>query len=234
MKVFTLGDAHGGHKALLQVLERSGFDRENDKLILLGDLVDGWSESMEVIIELMGLNTVFVVGNHDSWAIDFLNTGYAPPIWTSQGGYATMESILRYKDDKDLIASVREWMGKGVYYHVEDNRLFVHGGFDWKTPIEEQDGYDLTWDRHMWVTANMWHNNKNDKDRTMGNYDDVFIGHTTTSRIDPTLNPVHACNVWNLDQGAGWEGKLTLMNVETKEYWQSDIVSTLYPDDKGR
>jgi serine/threonine protein phosphatase 1 len=34
--------------------------------------------------------------------------------------------------------------------------------------------------------------------------------------------------VWNIDTGAGWSGKLTIMNVDTKEYWQSDLISELY------
>ena len=36
------GDIHGAHLALLQCLERSNFDFENDTLILIGDVVDGW------------------------------------------------------------------------------------------------------------------------------------------------------------------------------------------------
>jgi serine/threonine protein phosphatase 1 len=33
-----------------------------------------------------------------------------------------------------------------------------------------------------------------------------------------------------MDTGAGWAGKLTIMDVQTKEYWQSDPVQSLYPD----
>jgi len=62
----------------------------------------------------------------------------------------------------------------------------------------------------------------------------VFVGHTTTQKPYPDMKPVHASNVWNLDQGAGWSGKLTLMNIDTKEYFQSDLVTELYPDELGR
>jgi len=34
---------------------------------------------------------------------------------------------------------------------------------------------------------------------------------------------------FKLDTGAGGRGKLTIMDVETKKFWQSDLVSTLYP-----
>ena len=65
-------------------------------------------------------------------------------------------------------------------------------------------------------------------------YDEVFIGHTSTSWEHKDLKPVHASNVWNLDQGGGWEGVLTLMNIDTKEFFQSDLVFTLYPNAKRR
>jgi serine/threonine protein phosphatase 1 len=44
-KTFVIGDIHGAYLALKQVLERSDFDYENDLLITIGDIVDGWSDS---------------------------------------------------------------------------------------------------------------------------------------------------------------------------------------------
>lgn len=29
-------------------------------------------------------------------------------------------------------------------------------------------------------------------------------------------------------------GKLTIMDLDTQEYWQSDLVKELYPNEKGR
>lgn len=237
MKTFCVGDIHGAHKALVQVLEKSNFNKKEDKLICLGDICDGWPEVPECFDELLSINNlVYIMGNHDEWALEWMQTGVAHHIWTSQGGRATLNAYIKLLDGGDNETQIRHQnlLESAVYYHEEDNRLFVHGGFNWHEPIKDQAPYDLMWDRHLWVVANMWHNNKNDKSREMGDYDDIFIGHTTTSRIDKTLKPMHACNVWNLDQGAGWEGKLTLMNVETKEYFQSDLVKDLYPNEKGR
>lgn len=238
MKTFALGDVHGAYKALVQVLERSNFNKEEDRLICLGDVADGWGEVPECFDELLSIkNLIYINGNHDVWCLEWMNTGYAKHIWTSQGGKATLDSYALLLASGDTRRQVRHQnlLEQSPYYFIdEENRLYVHGGFDWHKPIEDQFGEYLIWDRHMWITANMWHRNKNDKHRTMGGYKEVFIGHTTTSRIDPLLKPVHACNVWNLDQGAGWEGKLTLMNVDTHEYFQSDIVKDLYPDEIGR
>ncbi len=52
--------------------------------------------------------------------------------------------------------------------------------------------------------------------------------------VGKTTLPMHVCNIWNLDTGGGWYGKLTIMNLQTKEYWQSDYVQDLYPKSDGR
>ena len=70
MRKFVLGDIHGGLKAIHQVLERANVTN-NDTLIFLGDFVDGWSESAQIIDFLLDLdqknNCVFIKGNHDVW-----------------------------------------------------------------------------------------------------------------------------------------------------------------------
>ena len=38
----------------------------------------------------------------------------------------------------------------------------------------------------------------------------------------------------NLDTGGGWFGKVSIMDVKTKEFWQSDNGRTLYPEFTGR
>ncbi len=43
-----------------------------------------------------------------------------------------------------------------------------------------------------------------------------------------TLEPIHACNIWNIDTGAGWSGKLTIIDVDSKKYWQSDLTPDIY------
>ncbi|HVU58078.1 MAG TPA: metallophosphoesterase, partial [Puia sp.] len=69
-RTFTIGDIHGGHRALQQVLGRISL-KQGDKLIFLGDYVDGWSGSRQVIELLMELDDrydcVFIKGNHDAW-----------------------------------------------------------------------------------------------------------------------------------------------------------------------
>ncbi len=43
-----------------------------------------------------------------------------------------------------------------------------------------------------------------------------------------------AQNVWNIDTGACFYGKLSCIDIDTKEVFQSDVVQTFYPNEKGR
>ena len=78
-----------------------------------------------------------------------------------------------------------------------------------------------------------WKMQAEGRKRKLGRYKDIFVGHTT-SELYNTLQPIHVCNVWNIDTGAGWSGKLTIMDVDTKEYWQSDLTPDLYDDTPDR
>ena len=75
MRTFVIGDIHGGLRALEQVLNRAQVTTQ-DTLIFLGDYVDGWSQSAEVIDFLIDLKTkqncICIRGNHDQLALDWL------------------------------------------------------------------------------------------------------------------------------------------------------------------
>jgi serine/threonine protein phosphatase 1 len=67
----------------------------------------------------------------------------------------------------------------------------------------------------------------------LNHYKEVFIGHTPISKKEEVV-PKNGGNVWNVDTGAAFMGALTMMDVETKEFWQSDPVHTFYPGERGR
>jgi serine/threonine protein phosphatase 1 len=45
---------------------------------------------------------------------------------------------------------------------------------------------------------------------------------------------VQKATVWNVDTSAAFKGPLTIMDIETKEFWQSEPLPNLYPNEKGR
>ena len=75
--------------------------------------------------------------------------------------------------------------------------------------------------------------NPNDVKYKYCGYEAIFVGHTSTM-IYNRPEPINWCNIWDIDTGAGWEWKLTFMDIDTKEFWQSDTSKSLYPGETGR
>ena len=243
MKKFVIGDIHGGLKALLQVLKKINCD-ENDTLIFLGDYVDGWSESPAVLDFLIELQKkqlcVFIRGNHDELLLDWLlgnNENIDEKLWFQHGGEATVlsyQNINAETKEKHIqfLQSLQD------YYLDNENRLFIHAGFTNMKGVEHEYFKPLFyWDRTLWETA-LAIDNQLSKDAItyplrLKIYNEIFIGHTPVTKIDETI-PVNKACVWNVDTGAAFKGKLTIMDVDSKEFWQSDSLPDLYPNEKGR
>ena len=222
MKNFVIGDIHGAHKSMLQCFERSAFDYHKDRLIVLGDVCDGYPEVRQCIDELLKIKHCnLVIGNHDKWALDWALRGDNPEIWTSQGGDRTIAS---YGGGTMPQAHI-DFLKNGQFWIELDGMVFVHGGFNPQVPLKSHSAEALMWDRNLLDMA--WKLDKSGRKQKLGRWDDIFLGHTTTE-LYRTFEPIHACNVWDLDTGAGWSGKLTIMNVRTKKYWQSDFSADLY------
>ena len=162
--------------------------------------------------------------------------GKQPLIWTKQGGQATIDSYIRtgYINDDHRI-----FFRKLHNYYIDDqNRGFVHGGFRSRKGLgHEAYTSDYYWDRDLWSLAQFAEGADlhalMEHEKRFTKHKEIFIGHTSTINWNRT-DPIHAANVWNLDTGAGFSGKLTIMDVNTKEYWQSELVKELYPDEHGR
>jgi len=222
MKTFAIGDIHGAYKAMMQCFERSKFDYKNDRLIVMGDVCDGYPDVRQCIDELLkAKHCDLVIGNHDMWALEWALKGLMPKIWTSQGGDRTMAS---YNDGPMPQAHI-DFLKGGQLWIERDEQIFVHGGFDPDIPLAKHSAQTFVWDRELLEKA--WKKYINGLKCQFGKYKDIFVGHTTTE-LYHTLEPMHACNVWNIDTGAGWSGKLTIMDVDSKQYWQSDLSSDLY------
>jgi serine/threonine protein phosphatase 1 len=250
MRSFLMVFIHGGYKALQQCLQRSGFQHDRDTLIQLGDITDGYADVFDCVEELLKIrHLVAIKGNHDDWFLEFLQTGIHPRHWT-QGGEGTLRSYLLAAGKEDAIpvaeyihplalnpldvpAAHRHFFKHQRLYYIDArNNCYVHGGFNRQESFYLQEPATYYWDRQLWLEALSWQAaNKNKtltgtfKMRTV--FNEIFIGHTRTI-IWGTDKPMKAANVYDVDTGGGGGGRLTIMNVLTKECWQSDPVNELY------
>ena len=242
-RTLVIGDIHGGLRALHQIIERANVTL-NDTLIFLGDYVDGWSQSPDVIDYLIKLNEhqtcIFIRGNHDELLLDWLqnkNENIDETMWFKHGGEATV--IAYSKVSESTINKHIAFLKSLENYYLDDqNRLFIHAGFTNMNGINYEYFPKLFyWDRTLWETAlaldqtleldNVYY------PRRFTLYKEIYIGHTPVSKIGETI-PIQKACVWNVDTGAAFKGPLTIMDVDTKQFWQSEPLPNLYPTEKGR
>jgi serine/threonine protein phosphatase 1 len=239
-RTLVIGDIHGGLKAVHEVFQKATV-HTTDKLIFLGDYVDGWSESAAVVdymVQLQQSNTcIFIKGNHDVWCENWLRTGEADKTWLFHGGQATVDSYTTV----DAVAKLQHlaFFEQMPFYHIDKlNRLFIHAGFtSMHGPQKEFHNSNFSWDRTLWEMAiTMDKRIKKDSllfPKRLKLFEEIYIGHTPTLYYDVTV-PMQGCNVWNIDTGAAFTGQLSIMDIETKQFWQSEQVYKLYPGEAGR
>lgn len=242
-RTLVIGDIHGGLKALIQVLQKAAI-QPDDIIIFLGDYVDGWSESPGVLDFLIALseqqNCIFIKGNHDELLLDWLENRHEnlnEKVWFKHGGKATVDAYNAVSDDKKQqhIAFLKSLKN---YYLDAENRLFIHAGFtNMNGVLQEFFPKLMYWDRTLWEVA-LCLDEKIDKSspiypKRLKIYSEIFIGHTPVSKTK-IVAPLCKNSVWNLDTGAGFSGVLTIMDITTKVFWQSDVLPELYPNELGR
>ncbi|WP_169719542.1 phosphoesterase [Olivibacter sitiensis] len=191
---------------------------------------------------------IAIKGNHDDWFHEFISTDFHPQYW-SLGESCTLKSYLGHADkpgmfratrsgyktalvSSDIPVTHRNFFTHQRSYHIDgQGRCFVHGGFILGRPLDRQRPQEFYWNRNLWENAYqhklMAGDEKPDPFAPVPDFSEVYLGHTPTINWG-TDQPLNAYNIWNLDTGAGHSGRLTIMDVDTKHYWQSDPLPKLY------
>lgn len=239
----VFGDIHGGFRALVEVFEKACITT-NDHLIFLGDYVDGWSESPEVLDFLIAINKThqctFIRGNHDQLFLDYLlgnNKNINYEMWFQHGGEATVNAYKNVSANK-IDGHIAFLQSLQNYFIDSENRLFVHAGFTNMNGVtSEYSPKMFYWERTLWETACALDKSIKPTSpfypKRFLLYNEIYIGHTPVTRIGQTV-PVQFANVWNIDTGAAFKGFLTVLDVKSKEFWQSSSLPQLYPNERGR
>lgn len=251
-RTFVMGDIHGNAKGLQQLLDAVEFDYDNDTLIQLGDVADGWSETSECVDILLKVkNLISIRGNHDVWVYDWFKMGATPILWTEQGGKATIDNYIKTGKLVDS-KHIKFWDNQVDWYIDDQNRLFIHAGWAYReSPAELEVGIisdrklfeiqasyrvnagsiakECHWDRSLLMGA-MSSRLSQSPFKATSQFKEVYLGHTATKD-----HSVHQFgNLWNMDSGSGWYGRLSIMDIDTKEITYAGYSKDLYPNEKGR
>lgn len=251
MRDLVIGDVHGAYLALMDALETANYDPASDKLIFLGDYCDRGQQNIEVIQFLRETKAeatrkpVFIRGNHDQMLIDYLsgnwNAGYVQN-WVRFNGNTTK---AEYDELPEIeVKQHRNFLETMPFFHVDvdNNFVYVHAGWEHSSGV----GFEIDSSNYMWTRGFFKDMLRLDNYKLAGmldseirkggngkllrakNYSRVFVGHSPTINWDQ-YTPMQAGNVFNLDTGAGYGHKLTIMNAhDPLDYYQSRPVKELY------
>lgn len=241
MKTFVIGNIQGHYDQLMQCLDTSKFDYEEDRLIVLGNVSGYGPNTAECAEELLKIKKrIILAAGHDDWFRNWLSTGIHADNWQC-GGVMTLLSYLRNaKKDTKIVAlngklthnlrpeDVPEshwyfYMKRNYLYPDQEKRLFVSSGIDPSKTIEEniKNTPLLYWDKTLWHKLAI----QKIEVKFVQNFKEVYVsdyGVYESLRVD---HPVNIGIVWNIGTSFRNAGRLTLLNVDTKEYYQSDEIN---------
>ena len=142
MRKIIIGDIHGCYYTMLNLLDIINLNKNNDKIIFLGDYIDIGYYSYEVLKFLYELenimgkeNCIILMGNHEYIML------YDNKLWDMNGSAYTKNSFyFNSVDDKYF----NEWIKNFRYKYEDENILCSHAGFC-KEEINDCSDYDLVW-----------------------------------------------------------------------------------------
>lgn len=120
MAVYAIGDIQGCYDPFARLLDKLRFDPVEDRLWLVGDLVNRGPQSAKVLrlARDLGEPATVVLGNHDLYLL-MVAAGFA-----RRGKDDTLDNVLKAKDRDELL----DWLVRRPLVHREDNYLVVHAG----------------------------------------------------------------------------------------------------------
>jgi len=120
MATYAIGDIQGCFQALTQLLEKIEFNPSQDRLWLVGDLVNRGPGSLQVLQWAMGLGdrVVTVLGNHDLHLLA-VAAGF---VATHRGD--TLDAILAAPECDEML----DWLRQQRMIYTEGDWVLVHAG----------------------------------------------------------------------------------------------------------
>jgi serine/threonine protein phosphatase 1 len=241
VRTIVISDIHGHNLTFAALLSRITYNPSNDRLILLGDYVDGGPGALEVVRFVQQMaehpNVQAIGGNHDDMFLGWLdNKDFLPSPYTSSknGGLQTILSFCPWYDAGTNETEAREYIKEQCYseinflrnlpYFLEDGRhIYVHAGID-----PDQKDWKLTSHKDFRWIRGRFHQHQSQLPTTKT----IIFGHEVCSRLhhdDLNFHP------WFGDQKIGIDGGIkfgkflnALIIKENGEYQTESILSCDY------
>jgi calcineurin-like phosphoesterase family protein len=223
MRIYAVGDLHGRADLLEALLARidadlTAYPIAQSVQVFLGDYIDRGAHSRKVLDLLIKRQrqhtTIYLMGNHENYAAEFIRNPSAWSAWKAIGGVNTLLSygvtpLTRgdRHERQELSVAFGQALPDDHGRFLESLALsftcgdffFAHAGVRPGIPLEQQSQIDLLWIREDFLL------HEEDFGRV------VVHGHTPA--IEPDIKP----NRINIDTGAYATGRLTCLVLEGDE-----------------
>ncbi|KXT79007.1 metallophosphoesterase [Streptococcus sp. DD13] len=215
-ELYIVGDIHGEYAMMKDILQY--WKKEEQQLVLLGDLAERGPQSLECFLEGKRLveeeGAIYIRGNHEKILFDWLEDPREAFDWYMRnGGGATITSLLGeeafevlspeemaqsiHKQYPDLLDFLKN---RPLYFETE-TAICVHAAVDLSLDDwHETSIRDFIWQREP------FHSTPNHLDKT------IIFGHTVTSHLfkdDTRLTIWEKDGKIGIDTGAAYGGALT-------------------------
>ena len=200
-RTLFIGDVHGCYDELIALTIKISLIPE-DHLYFVGDLINKWPKSLEVIDWIHARpNTWSVIGNHELYSL----VQYGEDTWVWD---RTWREIQWWKS-QDLRNILREnwydrWLLSLPHIIEDENFIVVHGGLHpeyWLDTPKEIATLIRVYKWQPWYTYYEWEK-------------PIIYGHWAADGLRIRSN-----TIW-LDTGCCFGGHLTAYCIETREIWQ--------------
>lgn len=230
--IVCIGDPHGCLVELDELLNKIGYNSEQIRLVMMGDLVDRGENSVGVVRRVRELGVECVKGNHEDKHIRFFeqqkkrseNKNY-------KGGKELCDFELNI--NKRLSKADHAWLKDlPIRIHLAHNYWAVHGGMIPAIAFDKQE--DAKMMRARWVDENGNHKPLKITDSTEGAYiwsskwkgpQSVIYGHFVQPGYKPRIDKFDGGECIGIDTGCCFGGKLTawIWNPQTLEQKFVDV-----------
>jgi Calcineurin-like phosphoesterase len=219
-RLIAIGDVHGCVHALDAVVDAIE-PTADDRLVLLGDVIDQGKETREVLDRILELRErtqlTLIQGNHEEMMFAARESEKALRYWENCGGAATLNSY-RFGGKMDEIPAEHWKLLEACQpYYETDDFIFTHANYMYDEPMADQPGYYLRW--ALFEAA---------KERPHISGKTVVVGHTEQKDAEILDLGFARC----IDTACWKYGWLTAIDMPTREVWQASRWGVLREPDE--
>ncbi len=214
-KIFAIGDIHGYHAKLRDLLDRLPYQPGRDRLVFLGDYINRGQDTAKVLDLLCEMrerdpSIITLMGNHEYLLLEYHRSGDPAllpylrkmEIDTTLKSYGVHTGFSLQSLDFLPAAHLAFLKRLRLYWQSEDY-LFVHAGLEPGVALAEQDATTCCESRDSFITSDYDFGKK------------VIFGHTEFEL------PLVTATKIGIDTGAGHGNLLTCVELPGENFYHA-------------